>query len=76
MTIKKLRQAMMEDPCGAHADECPIPMKKGAKKRGCQWGHTAIEFADDCDDCAGKFLTALKVGSNVAQRMHHQKHRV
>jgi primosomal protein N' len=76
MTIKKLQAAMMEKPCGAHVNACPIPPKKGKKQRGCQWGHTVIEFADRCDDCAGKFLAALKVGTaNVAQRMHHMKER-
>jgi len=73
MTIRKLQNAMMVDPCGAHRDECPIP-KKG-RKRPCQWGHTAIEFADECNDCAGKFLAALKSPYNVAQRMHHHRAR-
>ena len=74
-SMKRLREAMLENPCGAHKDACPIPPKKG-KERGCNWGHSVIEFADRCDDCAGKFLAALKVGAmNVAQRMHHQKTR-
>lgn len=73
--IKRLKEAMMERPCGAHKDACPIP-PKGKKVRPCQWGHTVIEFADRCDDCAGKFLAALHVGvQNVAQRMHHMKTR-
>lgn len=75
MTIRRLQAAMMEQPCGANKDRCPIPPKNGVK-RDCQWGHTVIEFADRCDDCAGKFLAALRVGpQNVAQRMHHMRHR-
>lgn len=73
MTPNKLRRAMMEGPCITHMDECPIPMTKGKKPRICQWGHTAIEFADDCDTCAAKVLAALKHSPNVAQRMHHHE---
>lgn len=73
MTIKKLRIALGVDPCGAHRDTCPIPNK--GRRKPCSWGHTAIEFADDCDDCAGKFLAALKSPYGVGQRMHHQKRR-
>lgn len=77
MTIRRLQAAMMEQPCGAHKDRYPIPPKKGTKlPQDCQWGHTVIEFADRCDDCAGKFLAALRVGPlNVAQRMHHMRRR-
>ena len=73
MTPKKLRAAMMVDPCPTHKDECPIP-KKGRKKP-CQWGHSAFEFGDLCEHCAVKFLAALKNPYSFAQRMHHQKSR-
>lgn len=73
MTINKLREAMARQPCREHESLCPIP-KKG-RKMPCQWGHTAMEFADDCDSCATIVLDALKNRYNIAQRIHHHKER-
>lgn len=75
MTIQKLRFAFMVGPCPKHKNECPIPPKKGRRKRPCQWGHTALEFAEHCDPCAIKFMAALKNPYSFAQRLHHSKTR-
>lgn len=72
--IERLRAAIMVDPCQKHKEECPIP-KKGRKKP-CQWGHTAMEFAERCDLCAMIVLATLKPKLYAyAQRVHHQKER-
>lgn len=73
MTLKRLRSAMEKDPCSAHKTQCPIP-KKG-RMQPCSWGHTAMEFADDCDSCGRIVLAALKNPYGFAQRLHHHKAR-
>ena len=71
MNIKRLREAMAKGPCPTHKDECPVPPKAGKKKRGCNWGHTAVEFADVCDFCANVVLAGLENERGIGQRMHH-----
>lgn len=73
--LARLREAMSVDPCKKHRDSCPIPDRKG-KEGICQWGHTALEFADrECDACAEKFLKALGRPFRYAQRFHHHSRR-
>lgn len=73
-TMKRLRAAYEKDPCPKHKELCPIP-KKG-REMPCNWGHTAMEFADSCDPCAEIVLAALAGKLNYAQRRHHHKARV
>ncbi len=72
MTPNKLREAMGADPCVKHEPLCPIP--KRGRQMPCSWGHTAIEFADECEACARIFLHAL-TRPRFAQRHHHSKSR-
>lgn len=70
-SIGRLRAAMMAKPCKEHTASCPIPVKGAIKK--CQWGHTALEFAEACNKCAAIFILALQYGKTYAQRFHHEK---
>ena len=75
--IERLRAALTVDPCPTHKDQCPIPSKR--PKKPCSWGHTAMEFAEDCKFCANIVLATMEPKQlNYAQRLHHrhreQKH--